>query len=238
MLHLQELMPSARLAKADCESLVEMDRLRSVRTKVERDVWAARQGATVQCSSNSELHRTQGKSSGSDFVAREDLSGATGDLPPFVGHVKFCKIPIPKNYREARASEQWPNWEAAMVEEKTFLDEHNTMSEVPRHADMKVIPVHWIFFVKVGLEGNVIRYKARLVAQGCRHVTGVDVDEVFAPISRFGARRAILCKAAREDLEVHHLDMKTAFLYGDLEEEVYVSQLPGFHNGNDRVVFN
>jgi Reverse transcriptase (RNA-dependent DNA polymerase) len=59
----------------------------------------------------------------------------------------------------------------------------------------------------------------------------------FAPTSSFGARRAILCKATRADLEVHQLDIKAAFLNGELEEEVYVSQPPGFHNGNDGVRF-
>jgi Reverse transcriptase (RNA-dependent DNA polymerase) len=113
------------------------------------------------------------------------------------------------------------------------------MTAVPRTGGMSVIPVHSKYSVKVDAEGNVIRYKAKLVAQGCRQVTGVDVDEVFAPTSSFGARRAIQCKAAREDLEVHQLDIKAAFLHGDLEEEasVYVSQPPGFHNGDDGVVF-
>jgi hypothetical protein len=58
-----------------------------------------------------------------------------------------------------------------------------------RERGKKVIPVHWIYSVKVDEHGNVIRYKARLVAQGCRQVLGIDVDEVFAPTSSFGARR-------------------------------------------------
>ena len=80
------------------------------------------------------------------------------------------------------------------------------------------------------------RFKARLVAQGCRQVPGIDVNEVFAPTSSFGARRAFLCKAAFEDLEVHQLDIKTAFLNGELEEDVYVSQPPGFENGDKNTV--
>jgi Reverse transcriptase (RNA-dependent DNA polymerase) len=122
-----------------------------------------------------------------------------------------------------------------MVEEKNSLDCHDTMTAVPRTPGMKVIPVH--YSAKVDSEGKVLRYKARLVAEGCRQIPGVEVDEVFAPTSSFGARRAILAKAAREDLEVHQLDIKTAFLNGELEEEVYVTQPPGFHNVDDGLVY-
>ena len=76
------------------------------------------------------------------------------------------------------------------------------------------------------------RYKARLVAQGCRQILGVDVDEVFAPTSSFGARRASLAVAAAKDYETHQVDIKPAFLNGELEEEVYVTQPPGFENGD------
>ena len=149
--------------------------------------------------------------------------------------VKFCKIQVPSNYREARQSEQWEFWEAAMNEEKNSLDAHECFEYVERERGKKVIPVHWIYSVKVDEHGNVIRYKARLVAQGCRQVLGVDVDEVFAPTSSFGARRVLLAKAAQENLEVHQVDIKTAFLNGDLEEEVYVTQPPGFENGGPQV---
>jgi hypothetical protein len=82
----------------------------------------------------------------------------------------------------------------------------------------------------------VLRFKARLVAQGCRQIPGVDVDEVFAPTSSFAARRVILSVAAQRDYEIHQVDIKTAFLNGDLEEEVYVTQPPGFENGDPRIV--
>jgi hypothetical protein len=149
--------------------------------------------------------------------------------------VKMSKVPVPNNYREARESEQWPFWEQAMVEEKNSLDAHDCFTYVERPKHRKVIPVHWIYSVKVDEHGNVIRYKARLVAQGCRQIDGIDVNEVFAPTSSFGARRVLLSKAAQEDLEIHQVDIKTAFLNGELEEEVYVSQPPGFCNGGTQV---
>jgi hypothetical protein len=68
-----------------------------------------------------------------------------------------------------------------MNEEKNSLDAHETMDYVERPWGKKVIPVHWIYSAKVDNFGNVLRFKARLVAQGCRQIRGVDVDEVFAP---------------------------------------------------------
>lgn len=187
-----------------------------------------------------------------EVMAIEDGAMPSGELPPNLVMllssqakngsekiglgVHFSKVDIPENFREARASEQWEFWEQAMVEEKDSLDSHDCMTYVARPPGQKVIPVHWIYSVKVDSHGNVTRFKARLVAQGCRQIPGVDVNEVFAPTSSFGARRAFLCKAAFEDLEVHQLDIKTAFLNGELEEDVYVTQPPGFDNGDKNTV--
>jgi hypothetical protein len=154
---------------------------------------------------------------------------------PHVGQ-QATSVPVPKNYREARESEQWEFWEAAMNEEMNSLDAHGCFEYVERPRGQKIIPVHWIYSVKQDMSGNVTRFKARLVAEGCRQVQGIDVDEVFAPTSSFGARRVLLCKAAQENLEVHQVDIKTAFLNGVLEEEVYVTQAPGFGDGNSNVV--
>jgi hypothetical protein len=150
--------------------------------------------------------------------------------------VKFSKVHIPSNLKEAQKSPQWEYWEAAMQEEQNSLDAHEVMEYVPRQRGQKVIPVHWIFSVKVDEFGNITRFKARLVAQGCRQIPGIDVDEVFAPTSSFGARRALLAVAAAKDYEIHQVDIKTAFLNGELEEDVYVTQPPGFDNGNPNVV--
>ncbi len=101
-----------------------------------------------------------------------------------------------------------------MNEEMDSLNAHECFEYVDRQRGKKLIPVHWIYSVKVDEFGNVIRYKARLVAQGCRQVQGIHVDEVFAPTSSFGARRTLLAKAAQEDFEIHQVDIKTAFLNG------------------------
>jgi hypothetical protein len=76
--------------------------------------------------------------------------------------------------------------------------------------------------------GVVVKHKARLVAKGYVQREGVDFEEVFAPVARLDSVRLLLALAAQEGWLVHHLDVKSAFLNGDLKEEVYVMQPPGF----------
>ena len=79
-------------------------------------------------------------------------------------------------------------------------------------------------------EGNVVKHKSRLVAKGYAQRQGVDYEEVFALVARLETVRLILALAAQGGWEVHHMDAKSAFLNGDLQEQVYVHQPPGFLN--------
>ena len=82
--------------------------------------------------------------------------------------------------------------------------------------------------MKKNPEGKIVKHKARLVAKGYVQQQGVDFDEVFAPVARLETVRVLLALAAHGNWEIHHMDVKSAFLNGNLQEEVYVTQLPGF----------
>ena len=91
-----------------------------------------------------------------------------------------------------------------------------------------MIGTKWVFRNKKDERGIVIRNKARLVAQGYTQEEGIDYEEVFAPVARIEAIRLFLANASFMGFTVYQMDVKSAFLYGTIEEEVYVSQPPGF----------
>ncbi|GJV06772.1 putative ribonuclease H-like domain-containing protein [Tanacetum coccineum] len=93
---------------------------------------------------------------------------------------------------------------------------------------MKVIGTKWVYRNKRDERGVVVRNKARLVAQGYTQEEGIDYDEVFAPVARIEAIRLFLAFASFMGFIVYQMDVKSAFLYGTIDEEVYVSQPPGF----------
>lgn len=146
------------------------------------------------------------------------------------------KVEVPKSYKEARESAQWDKWRQAMEEELESLNKHGTYHFVRKERDMKLLSTHWVYALKYDSDGNVVRYKARLVAGGHQQVMGRDVNEVFAPTMNFASRRTLLSLAATLDLEIHQVDIKTAFLHGTLEEDVFVRQPPGFDNGDPATV--
>ena len=92
----------------------------------------------------------------------------------------------------------------------------------------KPIGLKWVFKIKRNSNGSISKYKARLVAKGYVQRHGVDYEEVFAPVARIETIRLVIAIGASKGWEIHHLDVKTAFLHGELKEEVYVGQHEGF----------
>ncbi|GKD99324.1 ribonuclease H-like domain-containing protein, partial [Tanacetum coccineum] len=123
-----------------------------------------------------------------------------------------------------------PSWIEAMQEEllQFKLQEVWTLVDLPK--GKRDIGSKWIFRNKKDERGNVIRNKAILLTQGYTQEEGIDCDEVFAPVARIEAIRLFLAYASFKDFVVYQMDVKSAFLYGKIEEEVYVCQPPGFED--------
>ncbi|GJY21037.1 zinc finger, CCHC-type containing protein [Tanacetum coccineum] len=131
----------------------------------------------------------------------------------------------PRNYKEASKDEKWIE---AMEIELDSINKNNTWTLTTLPTNQKAIGLKWVFKTKRDAKGKIIKYKARLVAKGYVQEQGIDFDEVFAPVARIETVRLILALAAYHGWQVHHLDVKSAFLHGDLKEEVYVTQPEGF----------
>lgn len=127
---------------------------------------------------------------------------------------------------------------AAMDKEMQSIKENKTwrLTELP--SGKKFIGLKWIFKLQKDAEGNIVKHKARLVAKGYVQEHGVDYDEVFAPVTRLETDRLLLALATKSEWEVHHLDVKTAFLNGEIVEDVYVAQPEGYEKeGKKHLVY-
>jgi len=141
----------------------------------------------------------------------------------------------PTNFQEA---EEDGNWMAAMESELHSINKNGTWELTTLPPGQKPIGLKWVFKLKRNSEGEVIKHKARLVAKGYVQKEGIDFEEVFAPVARLDTIRLILAMAANRGWQVHHLDVKSAFLNGELEEEVYVTQPDGFvKEGKEQQVY-
>ena len=137
----------------------------------------------------------------------------------------------PATYQEALAAPDAEQWKQAMDEEMASLHANGTWVLEPLPTGVKPIPVKWVYKIKRDANGNIERYKARLVAKGYMQREGIDFNEVYAPVSKAATMRALLSLVAADDLELEQLDIKTAFLNGDLEETLYMQQPPGYQEG-------
>ncbi|GJS39573.1 retrovirus-related pol polyprotein from transposon TNT 1-94 [Tanacetum coccineum] len=137
----------------------------------------------------------------------------------------FLTAVKPKTYKDALTQSFWIE---AMQEELNEFECLRVWELVPRLDKVMVITLKWIYKVKLDELGGILKKKARLVACGYRQEEGMDFEESFAPVARLEAIRIFLAFVAHMNMVVYQMDVKTAFLNGNLREEVYVSQPDGF----------
>ena len=134
-------------------------------------------------------------------------------------------VSMPTQYRDLikLSSEEQKPWRGAMEEEIKSLDERNVWNLVNLPPGCTPVKGRWIYAVK-----SNGRKKARFVAKGFTQIYGIDFEETFSPVARFETIHLLLSIAVLEDWDIEALDVKTAFLFGELNEEIYMEQPKGF----------
>src|SRR4051812_4197224 len=150
-------------------------------------------------------------------------------LANFCGNFSFVSMLEPSKFDEAMMD---PFWLSAMLEELNQFERNKVWSlvKIPDPTKHNIIGAKWIFRNKQDEDGIVVRNKARLVAQGYTQIEGIDFGETYAPVARLESIRVMLAFANHNGILLYQMDVKSAFLNGEIEEEVYVMQPLGFED--------
>jgi hypothetical protein len=131
----------------------------------------------------------------------------------------------PTCFEEAIQRKEWAD---AMTEEYQSIMKNEVWEIVPRPKSKDVVSSKWLFKIKHAADGSIDKYKARFFARGFSQKEGIDYEETFAPVARYTSIRIIIALAAKMKWTLHQMDVKTTFLNGVIEEEVYIEQPQGF----------
>ncbi|GJU84592.1 putative RNA-directed DNA polymerase [Tanacetum coccineum] len=147
---------------------------------------------------------------------------------PSASYLLLTENGEPESYSESLSSKEFVQWNKAINEEMVSLEKNQTWSLVRLSAGKKALQSKWVFKVKEEHDGKK-RYKDRLVVKGFQHKQGVHYNEIFSPVVKMTTIRLVLSIVAAENLHLEQLDVKTTFLHGDLDEDIYMTQPEGFY---------
>ena len=140
----------------------------------------------------------------------------------------MISVPEPGSYKQAMGGDQAPEWTEAVKEELAAIEENQVWNLAGLPPGRRAIGARWVFKLKRNEAGEIVRFKARLVAQGFTQREGVDYEDTFAPVANFTTIRTLLALATAQDLELEQMDVTTAFLHGELAEELYLRLPEGY----------
>lgn len=207
----------------------------NIEFSVENEIKAALEGSTI---TDSEFNKV---SDNEQFVEEISDNNAYKLRPranlklPKRYEVNIAELGTPISYEDAVSSPDHKQWEKAIQEELEALEKNNvwTLTKLPQ--DKNVIDSKWVFKIKRNQDGNISRYKARLCARGFNQKEGIDYNETYSPTVRYDSIRVIISLAAKYKLKIKQFDIKTAFLYGKLEEDIYLIPPEGINVPDDVV---
>ena len=184
-----------------------------------------RRNAAGQPAADRTRDNVYGDENPAQIDARTDPQGNQREAETILAFLAAAqyKAGLPQSHKEAMRSPESERWRGAEKSEYDSLIENKTWVLVPRPKGRHVISNRWVYDIK-----HDGRYKARLVAKGFTQVWGEDYHETFSPVARFESIRYLLAHAALEDWDIESMDVKTAFLNGDLDEEIYMEQPEGW----------
>lgn len=143
----------------------------------------------------------------------------------------------PTTFEEATTCPEKAKWEEAMGKELKSLKDNEVWELTTLPPDKKAVGCKWVYRVKTNSDGSIERFKARLVARGFDQKYGLDYDETFCPVVRLESLRSLIALSTQRGLELHHVDVHTAFLNGTLQEEVFMKQPTGYEKeGEEHLV--
>ncbi|KAJ8709663.1 hypothetical protein PYW08_009667 [Mythimna loreyi] len=163
---------------------------------------------------------------------------AQRNIPDTNENSMFCLLSSfsdPQTVEEALSSPYAKQWRQAMDEEYNSLMKNNTWSLKNLPLDKKVLPCKWVYKTKTGPSGNIVRFKARLVIKGYAQKKGTDYEEVFSPVVKYSTIRYLISLAARLGLEIDQLDAVSAFLQGDIDVDIYMTQPELYEQGPQEI---
>ena len=166
-----------------------------------------------------------------DGAVEIDIDGDSNSLIPdqeVIVSIAKKGSGVPATRKQAQKLECWEEYAAAELKELQAFNKHKVWELVPLTPEIdNVIGTRWVYNIKLDKDGNINRYKARLVAQGYSQIEGVDYNDTFAPTMHIKTLRVLLTLAAKHKYNVKQYDVSTAFLHAKLEETVHVRQPPG-----------
>lgn len=138
----------------------------------------------------------------------------------------------PETVKEARSRDDWPQWRSAIRAEYESLVKNQTWTVCDLPASRRPITSKWVFKLKYRANGRVDKYKARLVAREFTQRLGFDYNEIYAPVAKLVTLKILLAIANQKDMHIHQMDVKSAFLNGELDEDIYMELPEGYKQGN------